>query len=62
VRFLADESCDFAAVRALRVASHDVLTVAEAAPSAEDEVVVGLALREQRGRARISGGISEAER
>jgi hypothetical protein len=39
-----------------------VLTVAEAAPSAEDEVVVGLALREQRGRARISGGISEAER
>ena len=48
MRFLADESCDFAAVRTLRAAGHDVVTVAETAPSAEDEAVVGLALREQR--------------
>jgi predicted nuclease of predicted toxin-antitoxin system len=29
MRFLADESCDFAAVRALRSAGHDVLAVSE---------------------------------
>lgn len=29
MRFLADESCDFAAVRALRAAGHDVLAVSE---------------------------------
>jgi hypothetical protein len=29
VRFLADESCDFAVVRALRTAGHDMLAVAE---------------------------------
>jgi hypothetical protein len=29
MRFLADESCDFAVVRALRAAGHDVLAVAE---------------------------------
>jgi len=29
---LADESCDFAVVRALREAGHDVRAVAEAAP------------------------------
>ncbi len=29
MRFLADESCDFAAVRALRSDGHDVLAVAE---------------------------------
>ena len=29
MRFLADESCDFAVVRALRVAGHDVLSVME---------------------------------
>lgn len=48
MRFLADESCDFAAVRALRAAGHDVMTIADAAPAAEDEVVVQLAVREQR--------------
>lgn len=48
MRFLADESCDFAIVRALRTAGHDVLSVAEAAPSADDRTVLRLALAEQR--------------
>jgi hypothetical protein len=34
--FLADESCDFAVVRALRDGGHDVLAVAEAARGAKD--------------------------
>jgi len=46
LRFLADESCDFAAVRALRAAGHEVTAVAELAPRAPDEAVVDLALRE----------------
>ncbi|MGH7822318.1 MAG: DUF5615 family PIN-like protein, partial [Candidatus Binatia bacterium] len=48
MRFLADESCDFAVVRALRAAAHDVVAIVETAPGAEDELVMGLALREQR--------------
>ena len=48
MRFLADENCDFAVVRALRAAGHDVLAVAEAAPGTEDVVVVDLAVREGR--------------
>jgi hypothetical protein len=40
VRFLADESCDFAVVRALRAAGHDVLAVAEIARSAKDLDVI----------------------
>jgi predicted nuclease of predicted toxin-antitoxin system len=48
MRFLADESCDFAAVRALRAAGHDVLAVAELAPRAPDTEVIRLAVREQR--------------
>ena len=31
--FLADESCDFAVVRALRGAGHDVLAVADVSPA-----------------------------
>lgn len=46
MRFLADESCDFIVVRALRFAGHDVLSVAESARGATDPVVLGLA-REQ---------------
>jgi predicted nuclease of predicted toxin-antitoxin system len=46
MRFLADESCDFAVVRALRGEAHDVLAVAEAARGAKDPQVVRLA-REQ---------------
>ena len=39
MRFLADESCDFAVVRALRGEAHDVLAVAEAARGAKDPQV-----------------------
>jgi predicted nuclease of predicted toxin-antitoxin system len=48
VRFLADESCDFATVRALRAAGHDVLAVADAALGAADADVLALAAREGR--------------
>jgi hypothetical protein len=48
VRFLVDESCDFAVVRALRVAGHDVAAIAEISPRAADEVVLELAIRESR--------------
>ena len=48
MRFLADESCDFAAVRALRAEGFDVLSVAEASAGADDERVIALALRECR--------------
>jgi hypothetical protein len=36
MRFLADESCDFRVVRALRAAAHDVKAVMELAPGAAD--------------------------
>jgi predicted nuclease of predicted toxin-antitoxin system len=48
VRFLADESCDFAVVRALREALHDVTTVAELSPAAQDNAVLHLARSEGR--------------
>jgi len=48
VRFLADESCDFAVVRALRAAKHDVVAVSEVLSGVEDEAVIGLAVREER--------------
>ena len=48
MRFLADESCDFAVVRALRAAGHDVLAVTEVSPSAEDQVVIDLSVHESR--------------
>lgn len=48
MRFLADESCDFAVVRALRAAGHDVVAVAEISPRAEDQAVMDLAVREGR--------------
>ena len=48
MRFLADESCDFAVVRALRRAGFDVLCISESTPRAEDSEVIRLALREER--------------
>lgn len=48
MRFLADESCDFAAVQALRESGHDVSAVAEVARGAEDSVVIELARSQQR--------------
>ena len=48
MRFLADESCDFAVVRALRRAGFDVLCISESSPRTEDSEVIRLALREGR--------------
>jgi len=47
MRFLADESCDFALVRALRDAGHDVVAVHEKMPGA-DAVVIEEAVRDRR--------------
>lgn len=46
MQFLADESCDFAVVRALRRAGHDVAAVADVARGAKDPEILRLA-REQ---------------
>lgn len=48
MRFLADESCDFSVVRALRTAGHDVLAVAEFSAGLEDVLILESALREHR--------------
>jgi predicted nuclease of predicted toxin-antitoxin system len=48
LRFLADESCDFAVVRALRDHGHDVAAVADGSMGADDEAVLGAALRANR--------------
>lgn len=48
MRLLADESCDFAVVRALRAAGHDVLAVAEVALGASDDAVIELAREKKR--------------
>ena len=48
MRFLADESCDFRVVRALRIAGHDVTTVIELTPGADDTAVIDMAVRERR--------------
>lgn len=48
MRFLADESCDFGVVVALRLAGHDVVAVSEVAPRAQDKEVIRRAMREGR--------------
>jgi len=48
VRFLADESCDFSVVRALRSAGYEVTAIAEISPRAEDMEVLHLAFREEK--------------
>jgi predicted nuclease of predicted toxin-antitoxin system len=48
MRFLADESCDSIIIRTLREAGHDVLSVSESTPRAEDSEVIRLARREKR--------------
>ena len=40
LRFLADESCDFAVVRALRGAGYDVVAVAEFINQSLDSAVI----------------------
>ena len=46
--FLADESCDFALVRALRNAGYDVKAVQESCPGESDETVIALSKDEER--------------
>jgi predicted nuclease of predicted toxin-antitoxin system len=48
LRFLADESCDFAVVRTLRADGYDVHAVSEVMPRADDRAVIEQASREQR--------------
>jgi predicted nuclease of predicted toxin-antitoxin system len=48
LRFLADESCDFAVVRALRGAGHDVHAVSEEMSRSVDEAVIAQAAADQR--------------
>lgn len=48
MRFLADESCDFAVVHALRRSGYDVSSVAESVRGADDSRVIELARSEQR--------------
>lgn len=48
MRFLADESCDFTVMQALRAAGNDVLCVSEITPRAEDFEVIKLAGDEER--------------
>ena len=45
---MADESCAGPVIRALRVAGHNVLAIAESAPGARDEAVIARALAEGR--------------
>jgi predicted nuclease of predicted toxin-antitoxin system len=48
LNFLADESCDFRVVRALRENGHDVLAVCEFAKRIQDSDVIDLSKREDR--------------
>jgi len=48
IRFLADESCDFAVVRSLRSAGYDVIAVSESCPSAPDVKVLRTAVEGNR--------------
>ena len=48
MRFLADESCDFVVVKALRGVAHDVSAIVENDRGAPDEVVFALARSEAR--------------
>jgi predicted nuclease of predicted toxin-antitoxin system len=48
MRFLADESCDFAIVHAPGAGGYDVLAVSEITPRTEDSEVIRLAVHEER--------------
>lgn len=48
LRFLADESCDFAVVRALRAEGYDVLAVSEVTRRSDDRELIYQAYREKR--------------
>jgi predicted nuclease of predicted toxin-antitoxin system len=48
LRFLADESCDFAVVRALRAAGYDVIAVGEIQQRSVDRELIRDAVRDER--------------
>ena len=48
MKFLADESCAWPVIFALREAGHDVLAIAEVGKGAADEQVMERALSERR--------------
>lgn len=48
LRFLADESCDFAVVRALRDAGYEVLAVGEIMQRSDDRALIEQSYQEQR--------------
>jgi predicted nuclease of predicted toxin-antitoxin system len=48
LRFLADESCDFAVVRALWGVGHDVVAVSEYTQRSRDDELIAQAYREKR--------------
>jgi predicted nuclease of predicted toxin-antitoxin system len=48
LRFLADESCDFAVVRDLRAAGYDVLAVSEVTRRSDDSELIAQAAQERR--------------
>jgi predicted nuclease of predicted toxin-antitoxin system len=48
MRFLADESCDFAVVRVLRSLGHDVAAVSESQQRSVDQGLMEAAYREDR--------------
>ena len=48
LRFLADESCDFAVVRALRAEGYDVFAVSEVMRRSDDRELIDRAYREKR--------------
>lgn len=48
MRFLADESCDFAIVRALRAEGHDVFAVCEVMQRSNDRELIEQAYHEKR--------------
>lgn len=48
MQLVADESCDFGLVRALRSAGHNVISIAETQAGVDDERVIELARSERR--------------
>ncbi len=48
MRLVADESCDFSVVAAVRAASHDVVSIMEAMPGVDDEKVIAIATGDKR--------------
>jgi predicted nuclease of predicted toxin-antitoxin system len=48
VKFVADESCDFGVVRALRASGHDVIAIAETSPRIADERILAIAREKTR--------------